>query len=653
MSPNKSQKHPDNAFFQQAFLKMKTISEEVQFGVAVLDGQLRFELVNDRLASFNSLSAEQHRGRTIGEINPLCGSILEPTFRHVLDEGKPLLNLEVEIPPAEAVDDVESCYLKFSCYPLLDENGIVQGVGLIGKDVSAQKLKEVAQADRLRFETLLAALSATFINIPVSEVANKIELSLKGVNDFLGFDRITVWQFSPDDGRLYHTHTYTHLSSLMKELQPPAHLDDAVPVWVEMARQGEIFFISDIEDLPDNQWREKKYCHDHGGIKSILFIPLSVAGNVLGVISFVSCKFERKWPDVFVQRLRLLGEIIANALERKRVDQKIQQLKSRLEAENLYLRDQIDIEHKHESIIGQSDNIKRTLKQAEQVATTDSTVLVLGETGTGKELMAHAIHNLSPRKDRAMIKLNCAALPATLIESELFGREKGAFTGAMTRQIGRFEAADGSTIFLDEIGELPLELQSKLLRVLQEGQFERLGSPVPVTVDVRVIAATNRDLRHEVKRGTFREDLFYRLNVFPILVPPLRERRDDIPLLVWEMVKEFGKNFGKAIERIPKKNMEALQSYAWPGNVRELRNVIERGMILAKGSTLLVDLPEISASLAASVPRQTLAEVERAYILSVMEKCHWRVRGKDAAAEILGLKPTTLEARMKKLEIAR
>jgi transcriptional regulator with GAF, ATPase, and Fis domain len=420
-----------------------------------------------------------------------------------------------------------------------------------------------------------------------------------------------------------------------------------------MARQGEIFFISDIEDLPDNQWREKKYCHEHGGIKSILFIPLSVAGNVLGVISFVSCNLERKWPDVFVQRLRLLGEIIANALERKRVDQKIQQLKSRLEAENLYLRDQIDIEHKHESIIGQSDNIKRTLKQAEQVATTDSTVLVLGETGTGKELMAHAIHNLSPRKDRAMIKLNCAALPATLIESELFGREKGAFTGAMTRQIGRFEAADGSTIFLDEIGELPLELQSKLLRVLQEGQFERLGSPVPVTVDVRVIAATNRDLRHEVKRGTFREDLFYRLNVFPILVPPLRERRDDIPLLVWEMVKEFGKNFGKAIERIPKKNMEALQSYAWPGNVRELRNVIERGMILAKGSTLLVDLPEISASLAASVPRQTLAEVERAYILSVMEKCHWRVRGKDAAAEILGLKPTTLEARMKKLEIAR
>jgi len=654
MSQNKSLKHIGKAFFQQAFLKMKTISEEVQFGVAVLDSQLRFELVNDRLASFNNLSAEQHRGRTFGEINPLYGSLLEPTFRHVLDEGKPLLDLEVEISPAGEAVEVESSYLKFSCYPLLDENGTVQGVGLIGKDISAQKLKELAQADRLRFEALLAALSATFINIPVSEVDNKIELSLKGVNDFLGFDRITVWQFSPDDGRLYFTHSHSdsHASSELTQL--PVFLDDAVPVWVGMARHGEIFFISDIADLPDNQWREKKYCHDHGGIKSILFIPLSVGGNVLGVISFVSCKFERKWPDVFVQRLRLLGEIIANALERKRTDQKIQQLKSRLEVENLYLRDQIDIEHKHESIIGQSANIRRALQQVEQVATTDSTVLILGETGTGKELMAHAIHNLSARKARAMIKLNCAALPATLIESELFGREKGAFTGAMTRQIGRFEAADGSTIFLDEIGEMPLELQSKLLRVLQEGQFERLGSPAPVTVDVRVIAATNRDLRHEVKRGVFREDLFYRLNVFPILVPPLRERREDIPLLVWEMVKEFGKNFGKTIERIPKKNMDALQSYAWPGNIRELRNVIERGMILAKGSTLLVDLPEITASVAASsVPRKTLAEVESAYILSVMEKCRWRVRGKDGAAEVLGLKPTTLEARMKKLDIAR
>jgi len=273
----------------------------------------------------------------------------------------------------------------------------------------------------------------------------------------------------------------------------------------------------------------------------------------LGVLSFVSVKFEKQWPDVIVMRLRLLGEIITNVLERKRADQKIQQLKNRLEAENLYLRDQIDTEHKHESVVGQSERIKRVLLKVDQVATTDSTVLILGETGTGKELVAHAIHNVSARKNRAMIKLNCAALPSTLIESELFGREKGAFTGASARQIGRFEAADGSTIFLDEVGELPLELQAKLLRVLQEGQFERLGSPIPVAVDVRVIAATNRDLRQEVRRGTFREDLFYRLNVFPIEVPPLRERREDVPLLVWAMVKEFSKAFGKTIERIPKR----------------------------------------------------------------------------------------------------
>lgn len=649
MSSKLSPKYPGNDFFQLSFHKLEKISQEVHFGLAVLDTHLRFKLVNDQLASFNKIPAEQHRGRTFREINPLFADALEATFSHVLEEGEQLLNLEIEIPADKDAGEFDPHYLKFSCYPLLDEIGVVQGVGVVGKDVSEKKLKELTQADRLRFETLLAALSATFVNVPASEVDNKIELSLRGVNDFLDFDRITVWQFSPEDGRLYFTHSH-ELTGIKK---PVVFLDDVVPVWVNLARQGELFFISNIEELPDNQWREKKYCRERGGIKSILFIPLSVGGNVLGVISFVSYKFERKWPDVFIQRLRLLGEVIANALERKMADQKIQQLRSRLEAENIYLRDQIDIEHKHESIIGQSNNIRRVLQQVEQVARTDSTVLILGETGTGKELMAHAIHNLSSRKERAMIKLNCAALPATLIEAELFGREKGAFTGALSKQIGRFEAADGSTIFLDEIGELPLELQAKLLRVLQEGQFERLGSPIPVSVDVRVITATNRDLRFEVKNGSFREDLFYRLNVFPILVPPLRERHEDIPLLAWAMVKEFGKIFGKIIEKIPKKNMDALQSYSWPGNIRELRNIIERAMILSNGSTLQIDLPEALIPLTVSESGQTLVDVERAYILAVMEKCRWRIRGNGGAAEILGLKPTTLEARMKKMDIAR
>jgi transcriptional regulator with GAF, ATPase, and Fis domain len=379
---------------------------------------------------------------------------------------------------------------------------------------------------------------------------------------------------------------------------------------------------------------------------------------VVGLVSFAAYRAKRTWSEALVQRLRLLGDVFGNALERKRADQNMQkalaeigQLKDRLETENLYLRDQIKVEQKHDEIIGQSAAIHKVLLKVEQVAATDATVLLLGETGTGKELLARAIHRLSGRNSHAMVKLNCAALPPTLIEAELFGREKGAYTGASTAQIGRFEAAHGSTIFLDEIGELPLELQSKLLRVLQEGQFERLGSSTPITVNVRVIAATNRDLSKAVLEGRFREDLYYRLNVFPISVPPLRERVADIPLLVWAMVNEFSKIFGKTIERIPKKSMDALMGYRWPGNVRELRNVVERAMILSADTSLVVELPERSVATVSRIT--TLAEMERSHILAALERTGWRVRGKGGTAEILGLIPTTLESRMKKLGIKR
>jgi len=250
-----------------------------------------------------------------------------------------------------------------------------------------------------------------------------------------------------------------------------------------------------------------------------------------------------------------------------------------------------------------------------------------------------------------MVKVNCAALPSTLIESELFGREKGAYTGALTKQVGRFEVADGSTIFLDEISELPFDVEAKLLRVLEEGQFERLGSSKTIKVDVRVIAATNRDLAKAVSEGSFRQDLYYRLNVFPVTVPPLRDRREDIPLLVWAFIKECGEIMGKTIERIPRKNMDALQRYPWPGNIRELRNAIERTMILSKSTTVQVDLPKISDS---TKPQSvTLEELERRHILGVLESTGWRVRGKNGAAELLGLKPTTLDSRIKKLGIQR
>ena len=263
--------------------------------------------------------------------------------------------------------------------------------------------------------------------------------------------------------------------------------------------------------------------------------------------------------------------------------QEIEELKQRLERENIYLQEEVKLLIEHKEIVAQSLAMKRVLAQVEQVARTDSTVLIQGETGTGKELMARELHRLSLRKDRPLVTVNCASLPPTLIENELFGRERGAYTGALTKMIGRFELADGSTLFLDEIGEFPVELQSKLLRVLEEGSFERLGSTKTLHVNVRIVAATNRDLEVEVKEGRFRKDLYYRLNVFPIVIPPLREHPEDIPLMVWAFVREFQKKMGKEIETISKKTMEALQSHSWPGNVRELKNVIEHAMILTKG----------------------------------------------------------------------
>jgi formate hydrogenlyase transcriptional activator len=302
-------------------------------------------------------------------------------------------------------------------------------------------------------------------------------------------------------------------------------------------------------------------------------------------------------------------------------------------------------------ILGESAAIRRVLDQVKHVAATDSTVLLLGETGTGKEMIAAHVHALSARRKREMVRVNCSAIPATLIESELFGREKGAYTGAMARQVGRFELADHSTIFLDEIGDLPVDSQVKLLRVLEERQFERLGSPRAIRVDTRIIAATHRNLEQRVATGTFREDLFYRLNVFPVQMPPLRDRVEDIPLLAWHFVEEFSKRFGKDVENIPSEHMAALQQYGWPGNIRELRNVVERAMIMANGPRLTITLP--AARAAVGQRSTTLAEVETEHIRGVLENVAWRIRGEGGAAELLGLKPTTLETRMSRLGIHR
>ena len=334
----------------------------------------------------------------------------------------------------------------------------------------------------------------------------------------------------------------------------------------------------------------------------------------------------------------------------------ISELKDRLQAENVYLQQEVSRENNFGEVIGQSNAISYVFFRVEQVAPQDATVLLLGETGTGKGMIARAIHSRSARKDRPMITVNCTSLPANLIESELFGREKGAFTGAHARQMGRFELADGGTIFLDEIGEMPLELQCKLLRVIQDGEFERLGSPRTVKVNVRIIAASNRDLEEEIRAGRFREDLFYRLSVFPITIPPLRQRKDDIPLLVRYFVAKYNKKIGKKIETVSSETLGALQGYHWPGNVRELENVIERAVITSQGSALQV-LDRFETFRETEEPAEpglkALAELERDHILQVLQTTGWRIEGEKGAAILLGLNPSTLRARMRKSGIRR
>jgi PAS domain S-box-containing protein len=331
---------------------------------------------------------------------------------------------------------------------------------------------------------------------------------------------------------------------------------------------------------------------------------------------------------------------------------KTNHLKDLLQAENVYLREEIKHQHDFYDIVGESEPLMHTLNRITQVAATDSTVLLEGETGTGKELFAAAIHSKSLRKDKPYIKVNCASLPATLIESELFGHEMGAFTGALKKHIGRFELADGGTLFLDEIGEIPIELQSKLLRVLQEGEFERIGSSKTIKTDVRVIAATNLNLEEQIRKNLFRKDLYYRLNVFPITIAPLRDRLADIPLLTGHFVKRFNQKFGKKITRISKKTIKQLQAYSWPGNVRELENVVERAVIISNGSSLIVE-PLVKPFFEEKDKLLPLAEYERQYIIKVLEKTYWRVEGPEGAARILDMHPETLRSRMRKLKIKR
>ena len=479
------------------------------------------------------------------------------------------------------------------------------------------------------------------------------------LGEFFEIDRVQLSAFTSDRAALQVTQTWA--APGIAPIPVGTSLGKELPWGFARLSQGRVYQFDQLADLPSEASVDQE-TFARAGTQSHLSIPFGAAGALSGVLTFGSIRQQQMWPDTFVDRLHVITDVFANALARQEAEHQLRtaladlnRLKNRLEIEHEYLRQEIESNVHVDGIVGQSSVLQHVLYQMTQVADTDSSVLILGETGTGKELIARGLHRQSSRHTHPLIKVNCAALPSTLIESELFGHERGAFTGALNAKIGRFELADGGTIFLDEIGDLPLELQPKLLRVLQEGEFERLGSTETTRVDVRVLAATNRNLEQMVQRGSFRSDLYYRLRVIPLESPPLRRRRDDIPLLVWSFIEAKQAHVGKRITTVPTETMEALVAYDWPGNIRELENVIERAVILSPGPVLVVDeVFSHGPSVQRPMPEaESLRAMERAYIVSTLERCGWRVKGVGNAAERLGLPPSTLRARMKKLGIRR
>jgi formate hydrogenlyase transcriptional activator len=602
-----------------------------------LFGYVRAELQGKPL---EVLMPERFRGRHAAQ-RSLYAS--EPSFRP-MGAGLELFGLR---------KDGSEFPVEISLSPLRTATGTVFASAV--RDVSDRKHMQALLKEQLNFEKLMCQLSATFVNLSTAEVDSKISEGLRTIAETMDFDRTCLSRLDSSSGRLVVVCSWSRPGTPEVAYQTANEL---FPWVVQRVLTIGPFPVSGPEDIPEEAAVDRGTMLGSGE-QSVLGIPLRIGGQTVGMLSFATFRKKQAWAADLVSRLQQMADIFSNVMARKKADEdlqlassKIGELNQRLEQENLYLRQEISVEHNHSNVVGQSAAIRSILKQAEQVAVTDSVVLIQGETGTGKELLARTVHELSPRKTRPMVKINCAALPATLIESELFGRERGAYTGALSREVGRFELADKSTIFLDEIGDLPMELQVKLLRVLQEGEFERLGSSKTHRVDVRVIAATNRDLSAAVAEGKFREDLFYRLSVFPIYLPPLRERREDIQELVWHILQDLGKRMGRNIHSIQSSTLKAFQSYAWPGNVRELRNVIERNLILNSGPVFRAKLPENNGrSGGASGIR--IEEVEREHILRVLGSTAWRIRGQQGAATLLGLKPTTLESRMKRLNIQR
>jgi formate hydrogenlyase transcriptional activator len=540
---------------------------------------------------------------------------------------------------------------------------ILQRLSLVAEIVAAalaRKRAELELRQALDFERLLADLNASFVHPPLEALDKYIVQAIGWVAAFLGADRAIVLQHSPAEGITTCTHEWAR-----EGIAPltGATTEEDVPWLVQrVIATGEVIAVGRLDELPPEATLDRERL-EQLGVRSVAIVPLLGRLQAPGLLAFSSLRSEQQWSSVLTERLILVGEVLASALSRQRADlalsaafEENERLRERLEAEKLYLQEEVREVGEFRDVVGRSASLLATLRRVNQVAGTDATVLLLGETGTGKELLARAIHARSQRHRGPLIAINCAALPSTLIESELFGHEKGAFTGATHAKAGRFELADGGTLFLDEIGDLEPVLQTKLLRVLQEGEIERLGSTGTRKVNIRIVAATNRDLDQAIREGRFRTDLYYRLSVFPITVPPLRHRREDIPLLVWYLINLRQRALGRDIKEVPQAAMDALAAYDWPGNVRELQNVIERALILSRGPVLRIDealAPVITPAHPERTAGESLRESEITHIVEVLERCHWVIEGPGQAAERLGLRPSTLRYRMKTLEIRR
>jgi formate hydrogenlyase transcriptional activator len=537
-------------------------------------------------------------------------------------------------------------------FDVFDERAhrVVDVASVLASNAHLTDLLTVLQRERDQLDLLLDVTNAVVTHLDTRELFRAVAPALRRC---VSADVAALSLYDPEAGVLRH-HVCDAPEDFCERSDLPmvteSTLDGSASGYVFKTGKPRVFSPADLDSFPESAFIRAR------GINSAVSVPLATAHGILGTLNLGAFRDDAFSVSQFPLLTRVAGQI-AIAVRNAVSYEQIEELNAQLAREKLYLEDEIRSDYQFDEIIGRSHALGRVLREIQTVAPTDSTVLISGETGSGKELVARAIHQLSTRRDHAFVKLNCAAIPTGLLESELFGHEKGAFTGAISQRIGRFELANRGTVFLDEVGEIPLELQPKLLRVLQEREFERLGSTRTLRTDARLIAATNRDLAAFVDEQKFRQDLFYRLNVFPIVVPPLRDRREDIPMLVRHFAQQFARRMKKNVETIPTETMEALTRYDWPGNIRELQNLIERAVILTNGSTLDVPIAALNGrrptSPEASVQARTLEDADRRHIVAALERANWVIAGPNGAAASLGVKRSTLQFRMRKLGIVR